>query len=48
MKVKYLIGGASVNEGMLAWAGADGFGENAAQAVTAVRSLIEDLKGGKP
>jgi len=47
-EVKYLIGGASVNEGMLAWAGADGFGENAAQAVTAVHSLIEDLKGGKP
>jgi len=46
-QVKYLIGGASVNNGMVAWAGADGFGENAAQAVTVVRSLIEDLKGGQ-
>jgi len=46
-KVKYLIGGAAVNVGMMAWAGADGFGENAAQAVTAVRYLIEDSKGGQ-
>jgi methanogenic corrinoid protein MtbC1 len=46
-KVKYLIGGASVNAGLITWAGADGFGENAAQAVTIVRSLVEDLKGGR-
>jgi trimethylamine corrinoid protein len=45
-KAAYLIGGASVNKGMVAWAGADGFGENAAQAVAVVRSLIEDRKGG--
>ena len=43
-QVKYLIGGASVNKGMLAWAGADGFGENAAQAVRVVRCLIEEIK----
>jgi 5-methyltetrahydrofolate--homocysteine methyltransferase len=47
-KVQYLIGGASVNTGMLAWAGADGFGENAAQAVSVVRSLVANLKGGQP
>jgi methanogenic corrinoid protein MtbC1 len=44
-KVKYLIGGAAVNQGLLAWAGADAFGENAAQAVTVVHALTEDLKG---
>lgn len=43
-RVRYLIGGAAVNAGMLAWAGADGFGENAAQAVTAVQALMDDLK----
>jgi methanogenic corrinoid protein MtbC1 len=46
-RVKYLIGGASVNHGMVAWAGADGFGENAAQAVAVAHSLIEDFKGGQ-
>jgi len=44
-KVKYLIGGAAVNNGSVVWAGADGFGENAAQAVAVVHALIEDLKG---
>ena len=43
--VKYLIGGASVNKEMMEWAGADGYAENAAQAITIARSLIEELKG---
>jgi methanogenic corrinoid protein MtbC1 len=47
-QVKYLIGGAAVNKGMLEWAGADGFGENAAQAVVVVRSLVEDLQSRLP
>lgn len=45
--VKFLIGGASVNSGMLAWAGADGFGEDAAQAVSVARALVDDLRGGQ-
>jgi methanogenic corrinoid protein MtbC1 len=44
-QVKYLIGGASVTDGMLAWAGADGYGENAAEAVNVVRSLVQALQG---
>jgi len=46
-EVKYLIGGASVNNDMLEWAGADGYGENAAQAISVARSLVDDLKGGQ-
>lgn len=38
--VKYLIGGATVNRGMVDWAGADGYGEDAAEAVAVAKSLV--------
>jgi methanogenic corrinoid protein MtbC1 len=44
-QVKYLIGGAAVNSRSMSWAEADGFGENAAQAVSVVHALIDDLRG---
>jgi len=44
-QVKYLIGGAAVNSRLMPWAEADGFGENAAQAVSVVHALIDDLRG---
>ncbi|OGO31455.1 MAG: hypothetical protein A2136_10245 [Chloroflexi bacterium RBG_16_54_11] len=43
--VKFLIGGAAVSRGLIGWAGADGFGENAAQAVDVANSLMKDLEG---
>ncbi len=39
-RVKYLIGGAGVSRGMVSWAGADAFGENAADAVQVALRLI--------
>jgi len=42
--VKYLIGGASVSREIMDWAGADGYGENAAEAVTVARELVEELR----
>ncbi len=47
-QVKYLIGGASVNRGMVPWAGADGYGENAGEAITAARELIMRLRSERP
>jgi len=43
-QVKYLIGGAAVSRGMAAWAGADAYGENAAEAVAVARSLVEERR----
>lgn len=39
-KVKFIIGGASTSEGYVGWAGADGWAENAFDAVTLVDSLL--------
>jgi methanogenic corrinoid protein MtbC1 len=41
-RVKYLIGGAGVSRGMTAWAGADAFGENAAEAIEAALQLMAE------
>jgi 5-methyltetrahydrofolate--homocysteine methyltransferase len=43
--VKYLIGGASVGEGMVSWAHADAYASNAAEAVRVARELVKTLKG---
>ena len=39
-QVKYIIGGASTSEGYVSWAGADGWAENAADAVLLVNNLL--------
>lgn len=39
-KVKYIIGGASTSEGYVSWAGADGWAENAPDAVVLVNKLL--------
>ena len=39
-QVKYMIGGAAVSREMTTWAGADGYGENAAEAVAVARELV--------
>lgn len=43
-QVKYLVGGAAVSRGMAAWAGADAYGENAAEAVSVARALVEERR----
>ncbi len=42
--VKVLIGGAAVSREMVAMAGADAYGSNAAEAVTVARKLVDALK----
>jgi 5-methyltetrahydrofolate--homocysteine methyltransferase len=39
--VHYVIGGAAVSRGMVGWARADGSGENAAEAVRVISSLVD-------
>jgi methanogenic corrinoid protein MtbC1 len=41
-RTKYLIGGAGVSRGMMAWAGADAYGENAAEAIEAALGLVAE------
>ena len=41
-----MIGGAPVTPEYVKEAGADGYGENAAEAVEAAKALIQSKKGG--
>lgn len=43
-KIKYMIGGASINRDMIEWSGADEYGETAFQAVVVARKLIDELR----
>jgi 5-methyltetrahydrofolate--homocysteine methyltransferase len=43
-RVKYMIGGASVSQDMVQWAGADGYGENAAEAMVVAEKLVKELR----
>ena len=46
-KIKYMIGGASINNDMVEWAGADAYGETAFRAVVVTRKLMSDLGSEK-
>lgn len=41
-KVKFMIGGAAVSRDMVEWAGADGYGDSAVEAVAVARKLMDD------
>lgn len=41
-RVRYLIGGAGVSRGMASWAGADAFGESAAEAIEIALQLMSE------
>jgi 5-methyltetrahydrofolate--homocysteine methyltransferase len=43
--ISYLIGGASVGEGMVPWAHADAYAANAVEAVRVARELVKAAKG---
>lgn len=43
-EVMYLIGGAAVSREMIKTTGADGYGENAAEAVSVARKLVEQIR----